>query len=440
MNEVTIEGGNPLIGNVKVSGAKNSAVKIIVAALLSNEDIVLENVPRIDNVLTDLKIIECLGAKVQWLGPNRLVINGSGLDSYEIPVDLGSRNRTASLLAAPLVFRFGKARIPLPGGCRIGPRPINRWIETWQSFGINVEEKNGILYLESKKLEPAEVAFKINTHTGTDNAIIFSSFIPGKSTILNAAEEPEVDDLIEFLNLIGGEVLREDGKRIEVVGKNVFKGGSYKIMPDRNEVVTFAAAAILTHGNITISPVSKANLLSFANLIDKMDCTYEFSGEEMRVWYNGGKLSPVNVTTAPAPGFMTDWQPLAGLLLTQVEGESLVHDTVYTDRFGYTKDLNSMGSEIEVVKPSDVGIEAVISDDMYDYRKLGEPKTIAKIHGPTKLHGIKVNIPDLRAGAALVLAALTASGKSNLLGVENIERGYEDFFGKLKNLGGKIIS
>ena len=440
MNEVTIEGGNPLIGNVKVSGAKNSAVKIIVAALLSNEDIVLENVPRIDNVLTDLKIIECLGAKVQWLGPNRLVINGSGLDSYEIPLDLGSKNRTASLLAAPLIFRFGKARIPLPGGCRIGPRPINRWIETWQSFGINVEDKNGVLYLESGKLEPAEIAFKINTHTGTDNAVIFSSFIPGKSTILNAAEEPEVDDLIEFLNLIGSEIVRIEGKRIEVLGKNVFKGGSFKIMSDRNEIATFATAAVLTRGNITISPVNKANLLSFVNLIDKMGCTYEFSGEEMRVWYNGGKLNPVNVTTSPAPGFMTDWQPLAVLLLTQAEGESIVHDTIYTDRFSYTKDLNSMGAEIDVVKPSEVGIEAIISDDMYDVKKFGEPKTIAKIHGPTKFHGTKANIPDLRAGAVLVLAALTATGKSNLLGVENIERGYEDFFDKLKNLGGKIVT
>lgn len=438
MSTVLIEGGKPLQGTVKISGAKNSALKIIAAALFVNEDVILENVPRMGNVISDLEIITALGGKVEWIGSNKLLINASGLNTFEIPFDLGSKYRTAALHAAALVFRFGKAIIPIPGGCKIGLRPMNRWIDTWEALGIDVTHDDINFYLEASNLKSANINFKVSTHMGTDNAILFSMFVPGETTILNAAEEPEIDDLIAFINLIGGDVKREDSRKIKVNGKNNFNGGTFKIMADRNEVVTYAIAALITNGNVTMRGVDRTNLLAFTNVLTNMGAKYEISQGEMRVWRAGEQLTPVDVTTAPYPGFMTDWQPLITLLLTQVSGISLVHDTVYWDRFGYTTDLNRMGAKIELMKPSEVGIEVVISEDTYDIENLGEPKTVAKIIGPTKLRGAKINIPDLRAGASLVLAALAAEGKSELLGYENVTRGYEDFTTKLADLGANI--
>ncbi len=443
---IKVDGGMPIIGDVKLSGAKNSALKLFSAALLCNDDVTIENVPRMINVLVDIEVIKTLGGKAEWTGENRLVINGSTLNSYEVPYDVGCKYRTVGLLVAPLVYRFGKAVMPKPGGCKIGPRPINRWIETWKSLGMDVEEDTKYVRVslgqatggEAATSEPKKISFKNNTHMGTDNAIISSIFMPGETTILNAAEEPEVDDLIAFCNMMGANVARVEPRKIKVVGTNVFTGGYFAVQADRNEAITFASAALATGGNVTIKGVERTGLVAFTSFLSKLGCNYEFSKNEMRVWRSGEVLQATDVTTAPAPGFMTDWQPFAALLLTQAHGEGIIHDTVYTDRFGYTQDLNRMGAKITLHKPSELELDAIISDDSYDYAKLGEPQTVAKIIGPTKLKGTKLDIPDLRAGAALILAALVAEGKSEVGGVENVERGYEHFIDKLTNLGAVI--
>jgi UDP-N-acetylglucosamine 1-carboxyvinyltransferase len=438
MSTIQIEGGKPLQGTIKISGSKNSALKLIAAALFANEDVILENVPRMGNVLVDLEIIEALGGKVEWVRSNTLLINGAGINTYEIPFDLGSKYRTAALHAAALVFRFGKAVLPIPGGCKIGLRPMNRWVSTWESLGIEVTHDERNFYLEAQELRAANINFKINTHMGTDNAILYSMFIPGETTILNAAEEPEVDDLIELINLMGGDVERIEPRKIKVIGKNNFKGATFKVMSDRNEVVTFAVASLVTGGNITMRGMDRKTLLAFVNVLTKMGAKFDINEEEMRVWRSDETLEPVDITTAPYPGFMTDWQPLITLLLTQAEGSSLVHDTVYWDRFGYIKDLNRMGASIELFTPSEKGMEVVISEDTYDLEEKGEPETVAEIRGPTRLKGSKLLCPDLRAGATLVIAALAAEGKSELIGYENVTRGYEDFTPKLIDLGAEI--
>lgn len=438
MTTILVHGGAPLTGSVKTSGAKNAALKLIHAAMFSNEDVVLSNVPHIKNIDVDLEIIKSVGGEFEWVGENKLRLNGAGINSYEIPYDLGSKYRTAGLLVAPLVYRFGKAVLPLPGGCKIGYRPINRWIESWKSLGINVKEDERNVYLEAETLEGGNINFKINTVMGTEVAILSALFTEGETVLTGAAEEPEIDDLIEFCNLMGADVTRDDHRIIKVVGKNVFRGNSFTIQPDRIEVVTLAAAALVTGGNINIVGVEKSSLLAFVNVLTKIGAQYEFSGDEMRVWHTGEPLKSTTIATAPAPGFMTDWQPLITVLLTQADGESLVHDTVYTDRFGYTKDLNRMGAKIELIRPSDIGMEAVVSDDYYDIKKLGEPKTVAKIVGPSKLKGEKIIVPDLRAGAALILAALAAEGKSEISGYEHVLRGYENFTEKLVSLGANI--
>ncbi len=438
MESLIINGGTPLNGTVYLSGAKNSALKIIHAAMFSNEDVILTNVPRIGNIEVDLEILSALGAKVEWLENHRLKINGSTIDKFEIPFDLGSKYRTSVLLAGPLLYRFGQAIIPKPGSAKIGFRPLNRLIDTWKSLGVQVTETPTTYELKAKEVIGANINFKINTHMGTDNAIICALFANGETTISNAAEECEVDDLISFCNVIGGDVKRIEPDKIKVVGKNVFKGGTFTIMPDRNEAVLFSVAALVTKGNIHMVGVDKGNLLSFLSAITKIGCRYEFSGDEMTVWYGGETFSPINITTSPAPGFMTEWQPLITLLLTQCSGESLVHETIYTDRFGYTKDLNRMGAHIELYQPSTLDITPVISDDQYDLASKGEPYTVAKVSGPTTLKGVSINIPDLRSGASLLLAALCAEGVTELYGYENVDRGYDNLKSKLLSLGAKI--
>lgn len=438
MSSILVEGGQPLVGDVRVSGAKNSVLKLIAAALFCNEDVTFENVTRIENVESDLEIIKALGGMVEWTGKNSLLINGSGINTHEIPFDLGSKYRTASLHAAALVFRFGKAVIPFPGGCKIGPRPINRWVEVWEALGISVKNDDKYIYLEAHDMKGAVINFSKNTHMGTDMALLFSAFAKGDTEINNAAEEPEVDDVIDFINLIGGSAERVEPRKIKVIGTKKFNGGNFEIQHDRNEIVTFAVAALVTGGNITISGVDRAHLLAFTNVLTKMGANFEISEKEMRVWKSGKDLTPVDITIGQHPGFMTDWQPLITLLLSQVEGSSLVHDTIYHDRFGYTIDLNRMGAKIELITPKEAGYEVVLNDDTYDLKKQGEPKSVAKITGGANLRGAKMQIPDLRAGAALVIAALAATGKSEIVGFENVTRGYEDFVTKLEGLGAKI--
>jgi UDP-N-acetylglucosamine 1-carboxyvinyltransferase len=438
MSKVLIEGKIPLQGEVQVSGSKNSALKLIAAALFSNENIILKNVPKIENVTNDLAIVEALGGEAEWIGANTLRINGAGINTHEIPLDLGSKYRTASLYAAALVFRFGKARVPKSDGGKIGYRPINRWVETWEALGMEVEESEKFYDVKSQDIAPGSVSFKTSTHMGTDNAILFSSFINGETTILNAAEEPEIDDLISLVNLMGGSVERVGAREIVVHGTSQFSGCEFTVQGDRNEVVTFAVAALVTEGNITIKGVDKTCLLAFTNVLTKMEVSFEYTENELRIWKTDASLTSAEVVTSPYPGFMTDWQPLFTLLATQAEGESTIHDTIYWNRYSYTKDLNRMGTKIALCKPSDLGLDPVVSDDSYNWEEQGEPLSVAKIQGPTKLKGIKAIIPDLRAGATLVVAALAAEGRSELLGFENVTRGYESFVDKLNSLGANI--
>lgn len=438
MREVIIEGGKPLIGEVVVSGSKNSVLKLISAAILSNQDVILENVPKIENVEVELEIIRSLGGKAEWIASNKLLINGANINALEIPFELGSKYRTASLDAAALLLRFGKASVPFPGGCKIGPRPINRWVDVWEALGIVVTNNDKYIYLDGTKLKGNNISFSKNTHMGTDIALLFSAIIPQETIINNAAEEPEIDDLIALLNLMGAKVERLEHRRIKVMGTKQFNGATFKVQPDRNEVVTYAVAALVTNGNITIQGIEKEHLLAFVNILTKINARFEINDNEMRVWRSNETLSPFNVSTAAYPGVMTDWQPLLVLLATQIEGLSTVYDTIYWDRFGYTRELNRMGTKIELATPTSMGFELEINDDTYELDVKGEPSTVAKIYGKTNLRGTKLQIPDLRAGATLVLAALLAEGKSHIIGFENVDRGYEDFILKLQALGGAI--
>jgi len=439
MSKFIVKGGIPLKGEVTISGAKNSAIKMIVASLFSEEEVTLENVPRISNVYSDIETAKQLGAKVEWVAQNTLLVDASKLDSYEVPYEHGSKHRTTLLFVGPLLHRFGKAKIPKPGGCKIGLRSINRFVQAWEALGAKVVEESKHFYIELADPKSAVIEFNINTHTGTENAILSSIFIPGETSIINAAQEVEVDDLIDLLNKMGAMVERVEARKIIVKGVERFGGATVSVIPDHIETATFITAAAVTRGDIIVKNIWTNHILSFLSKLDSIGVKYESQGDSLRVWTEpDAVLKPVDIETSVAPGFMTDWQQLMTLILTQAEGESLVHETIFTNRFSYTKDLNRMGAKIELKKPSEVGIDLKISDDAYDLEKLGEPLTIAKVSGPTKLRPARLTVPDLRAGATLVIAALAAEGKSEILGIDQVDRGYEMLEEKLRALGADI--
>jgi len=436
--QIIVEGASPLVGSVKISGAKNSALKLLSLALHSNEDSVIDNVPHIDNLISDIEIIKSVGGTVEWLGSNRLMVNGSKMNSYEIPYDIGSGQRTCILLAGPLLFRFGKAIIPKFRRTGYSSNPINRHIDMWKSLGINIEEDSKYVYLSSEKISSVTINFKIPSHMATDNAVLSSIFIQGETVINNASEESEVDDLLAASCLMGADVRRTDPKTILVNGNNILKGFKYSIQGDKTEAATLAAAAILTRGNIEIKGIEKSVFIPFANFLTKIGARFEFTDNGVKVWRHDESINSSQVNISPTPGFIPDWQPLAVLILNQAEGVSYVHDTVYTDRFEYIKDLNRMGAEIELIKPSSINNLPIVSDDSYNIKEEGEPLSVAKITGPKKLRGERLQILDFKNGAVLLLAALSAEGKSEIIGVENIEEYFESFLTKIKSLGAKI--
>ena len=433
-----IEGGHPLVGVVNVSGAKNSVLKIIPLALFANEDVILENVPRIENVLTDIEVAKSLGASIEWAGNSRLVINGSGVSTHQIPFNIGSRQRTSLLFAGPLLFRFGKADIPKFKPQNYKPGPINRHLELWRNLGVEITEDEKYYHLTSENIKPTQINFKTSSHMGTDNAILSSLFVQGETIINNASEESEIDDLVACANLMGACVTRTSPETISVGGSTIFKGFKYAVQYDKSEAATFATAAFLTKGNVEIKGVDRSVFIPYANFLSKIGARFEFIDNGIKVWRHEELPAPAQLNVSPTPGFISDWQPLATLILTQAEGESYVHDTVYTDRFSYITDLNRMGAQIELVKPSSVNIVPVISDDSYDFSLQGEPDSVAKIIGPKKLRGERLQILDFKYGAVLVLAALSAEGKSEIIGIENVEEYFENFVSKLQMLGAKI--
>ena len=434
MSTLIIDGGKPLIGSVKISGSKNSVLKIISASMFCNDDVVVSNVPRVGDVFKYLEIIKEMGAKVDWIGNNKIVLNGAGLSTYIIPYELGSVYRIVNLLVGPLVFRFGKAIVPLSKS----NRPVNRLIDTWKTLGMNIENDGKNLVIKAINLQQSNIKFKINTLMGTDNAILSSLFISGETLIYNANEEPEVDDLVSFCNIIGGRVERVEPRLIKIIGTNIFKGGNFEVISDCNEAATFMTAAVVTNGNIFVTGVDRTSMTSFVNVLTKMGCKYEFSKDEVRVWRDNDQLNNISVCTSPAPGFVSDWQSLTTLIATQAEGESLIYDTVYHDRFEYTVDLNRMGAKIDLVTPSDANFPLIVSDDLYDYSKLGEPHSVAKITGPTKLRGVKIGLTHFIDSSTLIIAALCASGKSDVTGYGKVEKELEDFINKLVNLGAQV--
>lgn len=435
MEKLVLRGGNKLKGTVRVSGSKNVALKLMVAACLTDETVVIENVPLISDLLVMSDIIMQLGGKMNF-NDHSVTIHIKNFTSDKITLDKAAEIRTSFMFLAPLLARLGSAVVPNPGGCRIGARPVDRIIKGLRSLNVRIKYNSldGYFYAKTHGLKGATYEFSKNTHTGTETMIIASVLAKGKTILKNAAEEPEVDELINFLNKMGAKIRRTKKRTIEIEGVEKLHGTKYRINSDRNEVVTFAVAAVITEGDIFLENTDESGLAEFIEEYKKVGGGYEKKDGGIRFYYKG-KLSPINVKTTFYPGFMTDWQGPWAVLMTKANGVSILHETVYENRFSYVQELEKMGAKIEPFNPKLKNPEKIynfnIKDDKGFFHAL-------KIKGPTLLHNAVLDISDLRAGATLVLAALSAKGESVIFGLEHLDRGYEDFDKRLKKLGANI--
>ncbi len=435
-----IKGGSPLTGTVKISGAKNAAIKEIAASLLTTEPLFLENVPQISDVGVDLEIVKALGVAARVSGDSVTLKSSQKLKTV-IPKVLSKKSRASVITLGPLLAREGRVVLTAPGGCDIGKRPLDRHLAALESLGAQFTVEGSRIEGQTGGLRGGRIVFAKNTVMGTENALLASVLAKGETEIVGAAQEPEVDDLISLLSKMGARIERDERnpRTIRIQGVQSLGGAKHRVLPDRNEAVTIACAAAATRGNVTLEGVEPEHLTFFLDKLKKVGVSFEAGESSLRIWVDPNtEFLPVDLETSPHPGFMTDWQQPMTLLLTQVKGESLVHEAVYEDRWKYLSELSKFGANVELFTPSELGKTFDPKKVNFDWKGEGEPKTYAKVKGPVVLEPAVAEITDLRAGATLVLAALAAKGESEIYGAEQVERGYENFEKKLTSLGAEI--
>ncbi len=432
-----IQGGRRLSGELTVSGAKNAAAKIIIAALLYKSKVRLANVPRIGDVEELINLIRSLGAGCKFVEENTLEIDPSTLVSNKVDFLHSSRIRTSFMLFAPLLYRFGECYIPNPAGCRLGERSIDRIIEGMRTLGIDVtyDPDSGYYHAVLKKKPEGIVHFAKPSHTGTELMIMLSIFAHGEVIIENAAAEPEVDNLIEFLNQSGCNIARKMNN-IHIQGvRSIVAPDTFHIMPDRLVAATYATLAVATEGEIVLKGITSNLLSEYLTKLKKANIGVEDKGEAgIRVYYMG-KIAAVDIVTAPHPGFMTDWQPLWAVLMTQADGVSVIHERIYENRFAYVSELKKLGADIEFISMS---VENPSEYYHFNWVPNKKYQQAIQIKGGNHLHSGVLDIADLRAGATLAIAACVAAGESVIKGAAILDRGYEDFAGRVTSLGGII--
>lgn len=438
MDTFIVDGGNPLRGTLKVSGAKNVALKAGLASLLTDDEVILHNIPTIADVSYLFDMLRSMGVRVAVDG-NSVRLKKNKHVETTVPLEVGARLRTSSMAIGPLLARYGEAKIPNPGGCRIGARPIDRHIRGLQEMGADIGyySKDGYYHAKAKKLLGVTHKFPKNTHTGTETLILAGVLAQGTTVLQNAAEEVEVDDLIALLNAMGANIKRTQRREIMIKGVSKLHGAQYSIMPDRNEEVTFAIAAIATGGDITVTDSQRTNLDAFLEKLEEVGGKFEAIDATTTRYTSSRKLKATDVVTGPHPGFMTDWQAPWALLMTQASGTSTIHETVFESRFSYVGELQKMGAKIEFFDPNVVRPTRYYNFNWED-RTTKSPHGI-KITGPVILHNAIVEMSDLRAGATLLLASLVAHGISYIHGVEQIDRGYEKIEKRLNAIGARIV-
>jgi len=429
-DKIVINGGKPLRGRIEVRGAKNLATKAMVAALLADTPSILRDVPDISDVVIVTGMLEAYGVSVARVADGELRLDPSNvLKAHFAEVDaLAGSSRIPILFCGPLLHRLGEALIPDLGGCRIGDRPIDFHMDALRAFGAVVDKSyEGIRLTAPDGLHGAHIELPFPSVGATEQVLLTAVLAKGVTELKNAAIEPEIMDLIAILQKMGAIITVEPNRVIFIEGVEKLSGYEHRAISDRNEAASWASAALATGGDIFVAGARQQELMTFLNIYRKVGGAFDIHEDGIRFYHPGGPLKPVMVETAVHPGFMTDWQQPLIVALTQAEGRSVVHETVYENRFGFTDALIKMGANIVVYKD---GLESI--SRRVPRRPLEQA---AVITGPTPLHGADIEIPDLRGGFSHLIAALTAEGQSTVTNVGIIARGYEHFIDKLKLLG-----
>jgi len=412
VDKLRIEGGRPLGGEVSVSGAKNAALPILCASLLSAEPLELDNVPRLHDVSTALRLLARMGVRPERDG-SRVSLDASSLDSVEAPYDLVKTMRASVLVLGPLLARFGEARVSLPGGCAIGQRPVDQHIKGMQAMGADVRIEHGYVVARASRLRGARIVTDMVTVTGTENLLMAAVLADGETVIENAAREPEVVDLARALAAMGARIAGAGTDRIVVQGVARLHGARHRVMPDRIEAGTFLCAAAATGGEVTLRDADPASMDATLDKLREAGAGIEADGERIRLTM-AGRPRAVNLRTAPYPGFATDMQAQFMALNCIAEGTGVVTETIFENRFMHALELQRLGA--------DVAIEG----------------HTAVVRGVPRLSGATVMATDLRASASLVIAGLVADGETTIERIYHLDRGYEAVEGKLAALGARI--
>ncbi len=413
MDQLVIRGGKRLAGELRVSGAKNAALPLMAAALLSDGPLELENAPRLVDVRTIAKLLRHMGAEVAGEGTPTIRLQARSVSRPEAPYELVKTMRASVLVLGPLVARFGRARVSLPGGCAIGPRPINLHLMGLERLGATIRLNRGYVEAEAPRLTGARIAFDLRTVTGTENLMMAAALAEGTTILENAACEPEVEDLARLLNAMGGKVEGAGTATVTVHGVPALGGAIHRIIPDRIEAGTFAVAAAITDGDVTLCGCEPGHLEAVIAALEEAGVRIQEAPESIRVT-GAGRPRAVTVRTQPFPGFATDMQAQMMALMTVADGRSVITEAVFENRFMHANELLRLGADITVA-----GNAAVVQ-------------------GVPSLLGAPVMATDLRASASLVLAGLAARGTTVVSRIYHLDRGYEAIERKLTALGADI--
>ena len=414
MEKLVITGPTPLRGDVKISGAKNAAVAIIPATILINGICTIENLPNISDVKSYFEILESLGIKITWINRHTVQVDSRNITSSTAPLDLTRKFRASYYLIGALLGRCGRAEVGLPGGCNLGPRPIDQHIKGFEALGANVDVSSGNITATCENLKANSIYMDIVSVGATMNIILASVLAEGTTTIDNAAKEPHIVDLANFLNNMGADIRGAGTDVIKINGVKELKGNAtYSIVPDQIEAGTFMLAAIASKGDVTIHNCITKHLEPVIAKIQEIGGNVDANGDHVRVWWTK-RTTKANIKTLPYPGFPTDLQSQMGVVLSMSAGTSIINESIWDSRFQYTQELNKMGAKITT-----------------------SGKT-AIFEGVDYLYGAPVTATDLRAGAALIMAGTSANGVTEVFNLHHIDRGYENIEEKFRKLGANI--
>ncbi len=414
MEKLLIKGPTNLKGEVTINGAKNAAIAILPATLLINGICTIENVPNISDVKISCKILSALGAKITWIDNNTLTIDTTNITTSNAPLDLTSKFRASYYLIGSMLGRKKSIQVGMPGGCNLGPRPIDQHIKGFELLGAKVDVSQGKIKATADKLVGTSIYMDIVSVGATINVMLASVLAEGTTTIDNAAKEPHIVDVANFLNTMGADIRGAGTDMIKINGVKELRGNAtYSIVPDQIEAGTFMLAAVASHGDILIKNCITKHLESLTAKIIEMGGKVEDNGDSIRVWCNS-RPSKANIKTLPYPGFPTDLQPQIGVVLSIANGNSTINESIWESRFQYTNELNKMGAKITAQGKN------------------------AFFEGVDKLVGAPVYSSDLRAGAALIIAGIIAEGQTEIYNLDHIDRGYEKIEEKFRKLGADI--